>query len=202
MWPYVAQVLICLYRLIVETAFHASGARSTDPFFSVNFAELLLGTIAATMSTTDASMAAAAAPTRGPPAPTGMTPLSKRSATLSTMMRPSGPEMNHTALNEFVYALHNKMEAVETWAATVNDAVADHADRLDILNVSCRSTFTSVRTETDSLRASLATAAATAERDTRVVMGIVEANDLALKQKIEALITMMSTEIELSLIHI
>ena len=104
--------------------------------------------------------------------------------------------MNHTQLNEFVYALHNKMESVETWAATVNEAVTDHAERIDIIKASAFSAFTGVKAETDSIRASIATAAATAEHDTREVMRIVEANDLALKEKIEALISMMSTEIE------
>ena len=125
-----------------------------------------------------------------------MTPQSKRPATLGTMMRPSGPEMNLAQLNEFVYALHHNMGHVETWAATVNDAANDAAERIDIIKASAFNAFNSVKAETDDIRTSTATAAATAERDTREVMRIVEANDLALKEKVEALISMMSTEIE------
>ena len=98
--------------------------------------------------------------------------------------------MNHQALNEFVYALHNKMESVETWAATVNDAANDAAERIDIIKASAFGAFNSVKAETDAIRASIAAAAdvdsanqATAEHDTREVMRIVEANDLALKEK-------------------
>ena len=104
--------------------------------------------------------------------------------------------MNLAQLNEFVYALHNKMGHVETWAATVNDAANDAAERIDIIKASAFNAFNSVKAETDAIRTSTATAAATAERDTREVMRIVEANDLALKEKVEALISMMSTEIE------
>ena len=104
--------------------------------------------------------------------------------------------MNLAQLNEFVYALHNKMGHVETWAATVNDAANDAAERIDIIKASAFNAFNSVKAETDAIRTSTATAAATAERDTREVMRIVEANDLALKEKVESLITMMSTEIE------
>ena len=110
-------------------------------------------------------------------------------------------------LNEFVYVLHNKMEAVEAWALTVNEAITDHAERIDGIKASAHSAFNAVRIETDAIRADVTKAAATAESDTREVMrlvdandaslkAIVAANDLALKEWIQSLITTVSTEIE------
>ena len=39
--------------------------------------------------------------------------------------------MDAATMNQFMYNLHYKVEAMEQWAATVNDAVTDHAVHID-----------------------------------------------------------------------
>ena len=39
--------------------------------------------------------------------------------------------MDAATLNEFIYAMHNKLEQMERWGATVNAAIVDHAEKLD-----------------------------------------------------------------------
>lgn len=42
--------------------------------------------------------------------------------------------MDPSNLNAFIYVLQHKVEAMEAWASTVHEAVADHADRIDLAN--------------------------------------------------------------------
>ena len=67
--------------------------------------------------------------------------------------------MNLQALNEFVYASHNKVEAVDAWAVTVNDAITDHAVRIDQSKLKFSSTMLEIKTETDEIRAVITTTA-------------------------------------------
>ena len=43
-----------------------------------------------------------------------------------------GPQMNEKTMNEILWGLHYKVEAMESWAQSVNDAVTDHAERIDL----------------------------------------------------------------------
>ena len=99
--------------------------------------------------------------------------------------------MNEAEFHEFVYKLHNKVQQMETWASTVRDAITDHADRIDLTKSRCHEAFTIVRSETDALRA----ADATAERDTREVMRLVQVSDDALKASLNKVVTMIDEEV-------
>ena len=66
-----------------------------------------------------------------PSAATGGSPAAKRPATIAAMQGMTGPLMDAQTMNQFLYNLHYKVEAMEQWAATVNDAVTDHAMHID-----------------------------------------------------------------------
>ena len=86
--------------------------------------------------------------------------------------------MDAATMNQFLYNLHYKVEAMEQWAATVNDAVTDHAVHIDNAKAKSMNAFRSY---------------ATNESDTRRVMGLVQANDDALKARIEAVVAQIET---------
>ena len=120
------------------------------------------------MPATQPSSSAAAA---GPSAATGTgSPAAKRPALIAAMHGMTGPLMDAATMNQFMYNLHYKVEAMEQWAATVNDAVTDHAVHIDNAKGKSVNAFR---------------ACATNESDTRKVMEMVQANDDALKAKIE-----------------
>ena len=65
---------------------------------------------------------------------TGQTPNAKRPAALDALLnqgQPAGPKMNEDDLNSFIYRLYFDSEAMKTWAFSTNEAVGDHATRLD-----------------------------------------------------------------------
>ena len=59
-----------------------------------------------------------------------MTPNAKRPATIAAMHGMTGPLMDAQTLNQFLYSIHYKVEAMEKWAGSVNDGLTDHADRI------------------------------------------------------------------------
>ena len=79
--------------------------------------------------------------------------------------------MDAQTLNQFLYNLHYKVEAMEQWAQTVNDSVTDHAVHIDNAKVKSMAAFRACQTN---------------EKDTRTVMGMVQANDDALKAQVQA----------------
>ena len=85
----------------------------------------------------------------------------------------TGPVMDAQTMNQFLYNLHYKVEAMEQWAATVNDSVTDHAVHIDNAKQKSMNAFQ---------------ACATNKSDTLKVMGMVQANDDALKAKIESVV--------------
>ena len=48
-------------------------------------------------------------------------------------------------MNQFLYNIHYKVEAMEQWAATVNDAVTDHAEHIDLAKTRSFQAFMVVR---------------------------------------------------------
>ena len=87
--------------------------------------------------------------------------------------RMTGPLMDAQTLNQFLYSIHYKVEAMEKWAGSVNDAVTDHADRIDLSKARSFQAFTIVKSQMEELRKT----GATNESDTRQVMGLIQAND-------------------------
>ena len=88
--------------------------------------------------------------------------------------------MDAASMNQFVYNLHYKVEAMEAWAATVNDAVTDHAVHIDNAKGKSINAFR---------------ACATNESDTRKVMGMVQANDDALKLKLSEIVAQIEATV-------
>ena len=130
------------------------------------------------MPATQPSSSAAAA---GPSAATGTgSPAAKRPALIAAMHGMTGPLMDAATMNQFMYNLHYKVEAMEQWAATVNDAVTDHAVHIDNAKGKSVNAFR---------------ACATNESDTRKVMEMVQANDDALKARIESVITQLDASV-------
>ena len=81
--------------------------------------------------------------------------------------------MDPPTLNEFVYALHYKLEAMEAWARSTNECAADHAMRIDALHGEGIVVAAEIRRIQGELN-DMATTDATAEADTRQVMAMVE----------------------------
>ena len=94
-------------------------------------------------------------------------------------------------MSDFVYGLHYKIESIGIWAANLHETMGDHAGHIDHVRAQPATSFKLVETETDSLHA----AAATAERDTRIVMQKVEENDVQLKASVEKMTAMIQGEI-------
>ena len=99
--------------------------------------------------------------------------------------------MSASDMNEFVYGLHYKIESIGVWATNLHETLGDHAGHIDHIRTRAATSFKLVETETDSLRA----AAATAERDTRIVMQKVEENDVQFKASVEKMTAMIQGEI-------
>ena len=102
--------------------------------------------------------------------------------------------MSADDLNAFVYAMHYQVEAMSGWAQTVNDAVTDHAVRIDVLHGE-GSALTSM--VSDALGK-----CGQGEHDTRQVMALVQANDDVLraqdavtKVRIEEVMTLIGAEV-------
>ena len=95
----------------------------------------------------------------------GATPVAKRSRDVPRATGTAGPLMSADDLNAFVYAMHYKLEAMTGWAQTVNDAVTNHAVRID---VQYGEGATLMAMTTDAL-----SKAAQGEHDTRQVMAFV-----------------------------
>ena len=112
------------------------------------------------------------------------TPLAKRIASLVTVVPRDGPDLNNDELKAFIYAMHYKVENLVTWAKTVEEAIADHGTHIDVTTRRATNSFRLVEAETSKLDASLRDAAATAERDTRKVMELIDKNDVELKAKV------------------
>ena len=130
-------------------------------------------------------------PASRPVTSTGQTPSAKRPATLASMAlsgsSTAGPQLDPDALNQFLYALHYKVEAVEKWAVVVNDSITDHATHIDETRARATRSFSLVSDEINKLRSS----AATGESDTRTVMKMVQDNDDALKASIASVVQMI-----------
>ena len=62
----------------------------------------------------------------------GATPVAKRPRDVPRATGTAGPVMTPDDLNAFVYAMHYQVEAMTGWAQTVNEAITDHAVRIDI----------------------------------------------------------------------
>ena len=122
------------------------------------------------------SAAAATSPT----AATFGSPAAKRPAPIAAMHGMTGPVMDAATMNQFLYNLHYKVEAMEQWATTVNDAVTDHAVHIDNAKAKSMNAFR---------------ACATNESDTRRVMGMVQTNDDALKARIEAVVAQIEATV-------
>ena len=102
--------------------------------------------------------------------------------------------MSPDDLNAFVYAMHYQLEAMSGWAQTVNEAVTDHAVRIDVQHSEGSALMGMT---TDAL-----TKAAQGEHDTRQVMAFVHqsddavrAQDALVKEKIESVITLIGNEV-------
>ena len=132
-------------------------------------------------------------PMSRPVTSTGQTPSAKRPATLASMAGSSaaGPQLDPNALNQFLYALHYKVEAIEKWAVVVNDSITDHAIHIDETRARATRSFTLVSDEINNLRSS----AATGESDTRTAMKMVQDNDDALKASIASVVQMIGQSI-------
>ena len=102
-----------------------------------------------------------------------------------------GSQMNDQTLNEFLWNLHYKVEAMESWAQSVNESVTDHAERIDLQKSRSFQAFTIVNNQLEELRASTHRG----EADTREVMRLVQANDDALKARVEGVITQLDQEV-------
>ena len=75
---------------------------------------------------------------RGNTGGTTSTPNAKRATPLEGLLgrgEPAGPQMDASDLNNFVYRLYHDVEAMKRWGFTVNDALGDHATRLDAVRV-------------------------------------------------------------------
>ena len=99
--------------------------------------------------------------------------------------------MNAQDANTFVYALHYKMESMEKWATTVQEAITDHAEHIDSTRARAAHSFGKVESEITRIR----TALATGESDTRTVMDLVQKNDDALKGSIAGLMQLLGSSI-------
>ena len=96
--------------------------------------------------------------------------------------------MDNAELKAFIYALHYKVENMQTWAKTVEEAITDHATHIDVTTRRATNSFRLVETETTALTTSICEAAATAERGTREVMKCADNNDAKLKAKISSVV--------------
>ena len=56
----------------------------------------------------------------------------ERPAPIDVVTSPYGPEMPFAIISKTLYAMQCKLESMETWAGTINDALADHADHIDL----------------------------------------------------------------------
>ena len=93
----------------------------------------------------------------------GQTPNAKRPASLDGLLnqgKAPGPKMNEDDLNNFIYRLYFDAEAMKTWAFTVNEAVSDHAGRLDAVR------FRAVMEEMGIMKAEIAQA----QEDSKTIM--------------------------------
>ena len=97
--------------------------------------------------------------------------------------------MNAADANTFIYALHYKMESMEKWATTVQEAITDHAEHIDSTRARAGNRFGKVESEIARIR----TALATGESDTRTVMDLVQQNDDALKGSIAGLMQLLGS---------
>ena len=86
-----------------------------------------------------------------PPGASGSTPLAKRPAPLVPATGASGPVMNATDLNDFVYGLHYKIESIGVWAANLHEPITDLAGHIDDVGQRAAASFGIVKAETDSL---------------------------------------------------
>ena len=78
--------------------------------------------------------------------------------------------MNAADANTFIYSLHYKMESMEKWATTVQEAITDHAEHIDTTRARAAHSFGKVEDEVGRIRAALATG----ESDNRTVMNLVQ----------------------------
>ena len=99
--------------------------------------------------------------------------------------------MDEAEFHAFVYSLKQKIEDMESWAQTVNEATTDHAERIDTIKASAHAAFNRVHERTEALT----TQDNVNERDTREVMRLVEANDIALKASLAAMTTIIDSEV-------
>ena len=126
----------------------------------------------------------------------GLTPIAKRARDVpSGVTGVAGPPMSAEDMNSFVHALHNKLEAMMPWAQTVNDAITDHASRIDIQHGEQVVITAEVAHATNRC--------ATDEADSRQIMSFVQANDdvlraqdLVTKERIEEVCTKLGVEVD------
>ena len=58
-------------------------------------------------------------------------PPAKRVGMPTPVVTPDGPDMDHGQLSKAIYVLNRQFASMEQWALVVNDAIGDHAQRID-----------------------------------------------------------------------
>ena len=140
-----------------------------------------------------AASGSATPPQRQPPLTvvTGNSPLAKRATPITRGVGAVGPRMAEDEFHNFVYALRQKVDDMEGWAQTANEAITDHAERIDETKRSAHAAFKLVHERTEALTMQ----DNVNERDTREVMRLVEANDIALKASLAAMTAIIDSEV-------
>ena len=104
------------------------------------------------------------------------------------MAMPNGPLMDQGELNSAMYDLQRKFGGIEEWAKVVNDAITDHAGRLDKNNERLdviRQGQAAVRTHHEQLG-----------KDVVEVMARVQNNDDDLKAQVASCVQFLGDEVE------
>ena len=107
----------------------------------------------------------------------GQTPNAKRPTALEGLLGvgTAGPQMNAADLNEFVYRLYHDVEAMKKWGITVNDAITDHATRIDAAR------FRVVMERMEAMKTELEET----QKQTAKLLGVVDRNDAGIKAVIQ-----------------